>query len=68
MCIDELEIENLVPEHLRDLATLDEFARELHTCDEMYHRRLHEAKKTNHVLCYVGRISPFQGCTIGLKE
>lgn len=68
-CFERMPIENLVPLHLRDLTTVDEFLNQLSTCDEHYHHLLNEAKISNEVLCYIGHISyPFQNCHIGLKR
>jgi hypothetical protein len=70
LSIEDVVIENLVPEPLQRLKTIDAFIQELSLCDEMYRQRIHELKKKEKCLCYVGHISSSssQGCTAGLKE
>ncbi|PCJ21355.1 MAG: hypothetical protein COB02_01850 [Candidatus Cloacimonadota bacterium] len=66
LSLEDIEIENLVPESLRDIE-LDEFFNRLDECDKKIQEKEENAFKLNKSLCYMGKI--FQsGIKVGLFE
>ncbi len=64
--LDDLEIENLVPEALRT-GTVEEFLSELPAYDERMLQRWKDARDSGKVLRYVGRLDKSAGATVRLE-
>lgn len=65
--VDDVEIESLVPEKLRDLS-LAEFERRLPEFDEALHRRFLRAQEAGELLRYVAILNPDDGCGVSLRS
>ncbi|HEX2139737.1 MAG TPA: bifunctional aspartate kinase/homoserine dehydrogenase I [Woeseiaceae bacterium] len=67
MRVEELPVENLVPEPLRDVS-LDEFHRRLPEYDDAMAARYRAAQKQGKVLRYIARLSIDGEASVGLEE
>jgi len=66
LSLHDVSVENLVPEHLRALAT-EEFMATLDQLDARIAERFGRARESQRVLRYVARLDP-DGASVGLVE
>jgi len=67
LSLEDVTVESLVPEALRQ-ASVDDFMARLDELDTYFAQRLHQAHQQGKVLRYVGQFSPGQPTTVGLVE
>ena len=65
--ISEFPVENLVPEHLRDVS-VDEFLDRLNEIDDDFAKRYEAAERANRRLRYVARLGDDGSASVGLVE
>lgn len=66
--LSDVEIENLVPEPLRSLESIEEFMQELPKYDQVIKERAEAAAKNGEVLRFVGLINPNGKCSAKIKN
>jgi homoserine dehydrogenase len=64
--LDDIQIESLVPESLRDLS-VDEFMAGIWVSDEEIADRAREANATGATLAYVATVAPTDGVSVGIR-
>ncbi len=65
--LDDVAVESLVPDSLRD-GSVDDYLDRLHEQDDIMAARLEEARQAGEVLRYVGRLSATEGATVRLER
>ncbi len=67
LSLEDVAVESLVPEALRQ-ASVEDFMARLHEVDAAFTQRLAQARACGHVLRYVAQFSPGQAPSVGLVE
>ena len=67
LSLEDVAVESLVPEALRQ-ASVEDFMARLHEVDAAFAQRLAQARACGHVLRYVAQFSPGQAPSVGLVE
>ena len=67
LSLEDVAVESLVPEALRQ-ASVEDFMARLHEVDAAFTQRLAQARACGHVLRYVAQFSPGRAPSVGLVE